>query len=271
MSVQIRRGTRAQVDARALANALIVGQPGLITDEGRMTVATAVNVHVPVAKQSEIPPDQANPLSPVILVDDFITQSLETGETGNLAWSFTNGTIVAQNNEAAHPGVILRRSAAVANTTSSFYLGASTITTAFNFSEFDETTWIFRQTAVEADSALQFGIFAAVGVTAPAHGLYLEKLATDTNWFFVARNNGVQTRVDSGVAKSTSWIKAKMRRISATSAGFSINGGAEVVINTNAPDATDTMMPGNQITPTGTTVRDILIDFFSMKLLAVVR
>ncbi len=53
-SLAHKRGTRAQIDAAAAANALRNGELYLITDEARVTVGTAVNAHVPMARQSEI-------------------------------------------------------------------------------------------------------------------------------------------------------------------------------------------------------------------------
>ena len=52
-SLAHKRGTRAQIDGAAALNGLRTGELYLISDEARMTVATAVNAHVPVAKQSE--------------------------------------------------------------------------------------------------------------------------------------------------------------------------------------------------------------------------
>jgi hypothetical protein len=52
-SLAHKRGTRAQIDAAATANTLRTGEVYLITDEARLTVGTAANVHTPLAKQSE--------------------------------------------------------------------------------------------------------------------------------------------------------------------------------------------------------------------------
>jgi hypothetical protein len=52
-SLSHKRGTRAQIDAAAGVNALRNGEVYLIIDEARLTVGTAVNAHVPMAKQSE--------------------------------------------------------------------------------------------------------------------------------------------------------------------------------------------------------------------------
>lgn len=48
-----KRGTRAQIDAAALANNLRSGEIYLLTDESRLTVGTAPNAHQPLAKQGE--------------------------------------------------------------------------------------------------------------------------------------------------------------------------------------------------------------------------
>jgi hypothetical protein len=52
-SLSHKRGTRVQIDAAAGANNLRTGEVYLITDEARLTVGTAINAHVPLAKQSE--------------------------------------------------------------------------------------------------------------------------------------------------------------------------------------------------------------------------
>jgi hypothetical protein len=52
-SLAHKRGTRAQIDAAAGLNGLRTGELYLISDEARLTVATAVNAHAPAAKQGE--------------------------------------------------------------------------------------------------------------------------------------------------------------------------------------------------------------------------
>jgi hypothetical protein len=52
-SLSHKRGTRAQIDAAALASALKAGEVYLLTDEARLTVGTAANAHQTTAKQSE--------------------------------------------------------------------------------------------------------------------------------------------------------------------------------------------------------------------------
>jgi len=56
-SLAHKRGTRAQIDAAAVSDRLRTGELYLITDEARLTVATATNAHQPAAKQNELSSD----------------------------------------------------------------------------------------------------------------------------------------------------------------------------------------------------------------------
>jgi hypothetical protein len=270
-SLRHKRGTLAQINAAATASGLKAGEVYYITDENRLTVGSATNAHQPMAKKNEGGADPTDPSTAITIVDDFLSQSVEAGEVGELGWSFTNGSMVAATPEANHPGIVGRRSGVTANTVASFYLGSSTTSASFRHSEWDRMTWIFRATATNLDTNYQVGLMTAFGVLLPTSGVYLERLAADANWFFVSRSAGVQTRVDSGVAFSTGWVKIRLRRIDASSLGFSINDGAEVVITTNIPAAITTYTVGMQMVPTGIIARDVLIDFVSMKLLPVTR
>ena len=141
----------------------------------------------------------------------------------------------------------------------------------FRFDEFAECIWIFRAVAPNSDTVYRFGITGDVSLSLPPHGLYLERLAADTNWFFVSRNYAVQTRIDSGIAFATSWINVRTRRVSAGEVRFSLNGSAETAVTTNIPDPADGMVFANQIIPSSTIARIVDIDFFSAALLPVIR
>lgn len=51
--IRIKAGTRAQLDAAALANGLVAREPYFITDEARFAVGTATNAYQAMAKQGE--------------------------------------------------------------------------------------------------------------------------------------------------------------------------------------------------------------------------
>lgn len=204
-----------------------------------------------------------------LLSDDFHSGSNEIGEIGELGWSASAGTIAPQTAEQNHPGIFRRTSGTVAAQVASMFPTSSSLV-GFRFDEWDECTWIFKPTAANTDTAYRFGIFGDL-TAAPPHCVYAERLATDANWFFVTRNNGAQTRLDSGVAFGANWVKVRMRRVSAGEVRFSINGNIEVAVTTTIADAYDGFVFANQIIPTTTTARSVDIDFFSAALLPVVR
>jgi hypothetical protein len=272
-SLAHKRGTRAQIDAAASGSQLRTGEVYLITDEGRLTVGTANNAHSPVAKQSEAGGGGASaidPISPRQISDDFLSGSSEAGEVGELGWTFTQGSMAPVAAEQNHPGAFRRTSNSTANQIASLILH-STWQANFRFDEWSECTWIFKPTAANTDAIYRFGLTTDISTATPTAAVYLERLNTDTNWFFVTRNASVQTRVDSGIAFGASWVKIRMRRVSATEVRFSINGSAEIAITANIPLAATGLHFGSQIVPTTTTARAVDVDYFSASLLPVVR
>lgn len=263
--------TRLQLETLAENLELVTGQVYSITDEGgRLAVAINTAVFSEFVIKGEIP-EGDDPTKPQYISDDFYAGSGESGEGGSLNWSLTNGTISNVNNEANHPGMILLRTSATANQICSLHLGANTASTLIRFDEWDRMRWIFAPVTNSADCIYQVGMMSAFGALAPAHGVWLEKLAADANWFFVCAKNSAQTRLNTGVAFGTAWVNIESRRIVAGQVGFKINGGAELVINSNVPDASDSFNIGFQRTPTAAVTREVKLDWFSMKTNALVR
>lgn len=53
LTITIKRGTRAEINAAAAAGQLVVGEPYLITDEGRIAIGTGTHSYQAMAKQGE--------------------------------------------------------------------------------------------------------------------------------------------------------------------------------------------------------------------------
>ena len=215
--------------------------------------------------------DVADPTVAQSFSDDFMTGSVETGEIGQLGWSFTNGSITKPTGIQNHPGIIRHTGSTTANQVCSFHTGNSANEQICRFDEWSEATFVFAEAAAsQTDMTLQLGIFSALGNLAPSHGVYLEIRPADSNYFFVSRNGGTETRTDSGIARTTNWIKVKMRK-SGANVIFNINGGSDVTLSSNVPDAADTICVGKQSAQTGTTARNIDLDWISFKLVAITR
>lgn len=211
----------------------------------------------------------ANARSQTIVRDEFLVASTESGEIGELGWGFTNGGAnLVGTPEANHPGAIARASSAVSGAVASMWTGGGGTAVAMRFDQLDEMTWIIKPTTAGADFDLRFGLLSDMTANPPANGVYFEKLSADTNWFGVGRVSNIETRTDTGVALAADWFKLKLRRVSAAVLGFTVNGGAEILVTGNMPIATNAMVIGCQIIPTTANARTVNIDFFSMKLAA---
>ena len=215
--------------------------------------------------------DPADPRSPRVLSDEFTIATTEGGEIGEQGWNFTNGTWNLINPEANRPGICRRASTAVSGTIASAFTGGGGAVPAIQVDQAVEMTWLVRPVTADADFDLRFGLSSDFTSQTPLNGIYFEKLAADTNWFAVCRASSVQTRVNTGAAFSAGWFNLKRRQISATSMGFTVNGAAEVVVDTNVPAATIAMVYGFHIVPQSANARSVDTDFFSMKIPGTVR
>lgn len=133
-------------------------------------------------------------------------------------------------------------------------------------------TWVIAPGSTTTDFTIRIGLFDNVGTVTNPIGAHFEKLSTDTNWFAKTVTTGpTASRTDTTVAMTTGWFKLKVRRISSTSYGFTVNGGTEIIISTNTPPETTACTLGMQVIPTTTTARFVDVDFASGKYRALSR
>ncbi len=91
-SLAHKRGTRAQIDAAASANGLKAGELYLITDEARITVGTAVNTHIPAAKQSEVGGGGTDPWTWTKLAADVVNSTVTLASVTGLSFAASANT-----------------------------------------------------------------------------------------------------------------------------------------------------------------------------------
>lgn len=168
--------------------------------------------------------------------DEFIGGS--TTLIGDLGWINNNGTPSVVLDEPDHPGV-WRGATSVANQASTLSLGGSTAGGCVNPAVVGfELLMIVRANVIDAEAQYRFGAQDGNNQNPGTDAIYLERLVNDTNWFLVLRASNVQaTRVDTGVVCDTNWIKAKFRRIDASTIGVSVNDGSEIISSGTAPTA----------------------------------
>lgn len=146
-----------------------------------------------------------------------------------------NGTRTNPGPATGRPGILRQATSAVINTIAAIALGNGG--TIIAPSDSHSMLWITQLNSNDANTTVRFGTMESPVTSPPTNGIYVEKLDADTNWFCVTRAAGVQTRVDSGVAITTSYTVHAYTRNS-TGVLFSINRAPVCgTISTNIPTA----------------------------------
>lgn len=97
--LQVKRGTRAKVDAAAVRGELLQGEPLLITDEGRLAVATSTSSYESFIKKSEVTSSKFDiSADKIIKVGDFglgnIQTTTITGDWNTFPTTYPGNSIV---------------------------------------------------------------------------------------------------------------------------------------------------------------------------------
>jgi hypothetical protein len=222
------------------------------------------------ARNAAIAAAVVDPLTTLDLVDDFISGFNTTGNVGSLGWNFVGGTIALQTGEASHPGIIRRDTSATISTTAYTQLRLTVSAGIFLASEFFDETWIFRLTQTDADTRVRIGFSSDWTTDTPVSGIYIEKILTDTQWFGVGRAASTQTRTAAlATVDAAVWHNIRIRRIDATTVGFTLDAGAEVTVAANVPNVG--VIPGFNIFNGAAASKTIDVDFFRLKITGLVR
>lgn len=154
--------------------------------------------------------------------DDFVGGNTTSGTIGELGWKIgsTAGTpaVTEELADADSIGVISIATGGTSGNDASLHLGTGTpvylYESLIGTSKTVDVIWKLRLPSTFSNADFRFGIADSGAAAAPGGGLYLEKLAADTNWFAVGKFIG-ETRVDTGIAAASSAaICARLRIVS---------------------------------------------------------
>lgn len=190
--------------------------------------------------------------------DDFIVSN--AGTFGELVWNNV-GNSAAVLDVAGRPGVV-NKSTGAATGTFSYICPRALAFQPMNASENFDVLWMVRLNTNDANTAVQIGLSRNPAIINPNDGAYIEKQAADTSWFGVNRAGGVQTRTAAMASVTTNWVKFRIRRIDASTIGFTVDTNTEVTLTTNVP--TTTVQPCVSISNTANADKNIDIDYFHL-------
>lgn len=237
----------------------------VLTSAAQSQVEVNIRDHVHgVAGVASIPYRTLIPGTNAYIRDEFIGGIYgrpASGLCGELGWQAneTYGVVGLTTKIAGHPGVLNLSSGASTNNYSSIQLTQINIDPADLF----DAIFYFKVPSVTA-VLFRFGIIDSnISAGTPTDGIYFEKLSTDTTWFAVSRASSTETRTNSGVTVAIdTWYKLRIRRIDASTIGYTVNSGSEITITTNIPTAG--LCVGIGVRTTEAVNKYIHIDYFDM-------
>jgi hypothetical protein len=215
----------------------------VVQDEGSaLTARDTINFRGILVTASDDSPntrtnvDIFNPQSMAFYYDDFM--DLQATVLGR--WNTTSGTLTNRAAEASHPGIFRR----LANNQSTWMFTPSVTSSSNGFllpADTFDLHFFIRVNNDDSNVTYRIGLYGGTNASSsaqPSDGIYFEKLTTDTDWFGVCRAASSQTRSTSpGAVSAAAWARLRIRRIDASTIGFTIDGGTEQTVTTNVPTA----------------------------------
>lgn len=212
----------------------------------------------------------SSPLANFYFREDFMGGSWLNGTTAARWQLFGSAIAVHLAPVANHPG-ILRAGAANSNAHGVSLTPNGSGNAAFMATEMFDLHWVFRPVDVDSDTIFRAGIGFNGQLVPPDHGIYIEKLNGETTMHGVCRASTTQTRTSSlATAAANTWYMIRIRRIDASTIGFTLNGGSEVTVTTNIPTAA--VYPFIYVSrPSGSGTKSLDIDYFDLSLAGLTR
>jgi hypothetical protein len=250
--------TVREVDTAPSVAATVLEFPnGTLTDQG-----SGVARYTPAAGGSGWSPG----VTSVIIQDDFMfTNPIDSG-IGTINWmNATGATPEMMYPEVNHPGIIKIKTSTTSNNYAYISMGGNGNGFGFHTTDMFDTTWIVRPNHADANTIVAIGI-AGMGSDYPMGGYVFERNVSEANWWAVSRTFATNhNRQDTGVAFTVgTWYKLRIRRIDASTVGFTINGGTELTTTTFMTNAASSLVAW--IKTTAAAQKTIEIDYADLKL-----
>jgi hypothetical protein len=203
---------------------------------GLLKVTTGTGVlSSAVAGTDYLAPSGVGGLTTVRITEDFLSGYTGSGNIGANGWGQIGGTFAQLDAEAGHPGIYQIATGSTSGTLSAFYSSGQLNNRGFHSADNFDVIFVFRINLT--DSTVRVGISQSANSSTPGASAHMEKLSADTTWFRVARNSSTETRTNTSINTTTTWVKVRVRRIDASTIGYTVDANSEQTLTTNLPNA----------------------------------
>jgi hypothetical protein len=214
---------------------------------------------------SFLPKGGYNPITDIVYQDDFFTGASTSPDIAQ-GWALGAGSASNVASEGDHIGIANISTTSTQNTIANLTGRTNPPTGTLNPAKTFDMTWIIRANADSTNISMKVGMSDNMASTTPTNGIYVERLGSDTSWFGVTRSGGSQTRTAALITSAAAtWFKFRIRRVDASTIGFSVDGGTEVTATATIPTAM--MQPGILITnPAAAAATTLDVDLFDLRI-----
>jgi hypothetical protein len=237
--------------------------PGTISPQG---VGSGLDADTVQGKTpAELGGGAFTPASPFLFLDDFICNA---NNVGIYPWDVTGGISLVEG-IANHPGIAEIN---IGSNLDGIVATKSLTKRPFVLGDIDEIYFTVRFLDTNNDATVRFGV--VLNYEEGYSGIGFEKVDGNNYVNGYARYPQGELPIPittSLVIPGTNWHTYKCRKISDTSAAFSVDGGSEVILSGNFPGADMPVVPAIVRTDTNGTARLMQVDLIAVKTKALSR
>lgn len=205
---------------------------------------------------------------------DFEGAIVQTAvSTSSNIWSFkTNGTIAIAKlaGIANHPGIVQLRSGSNGAICAICLSDEDTTIAPVLPSGFFDITWLCRPVNNDTNTIYRIGMFNPNVAASLGDAIYFDKAGADDFFKGTCLNTSVATSTASfGAYTANTWHKFRLRRIDASTIGFTFDDAAELTVATNVP--TVPLVPAAYSGSLAAANKDLDVDWFRIRISGLVR
>lgn len=226
--------------------------------------------------QTVTPQQGCNPRTCAYVSDDFIGGASTTGAIGALGWTLLNNSAaIGAASVANHPGLFRMDTGATAQASGALSAvvlrtGTTAVATVQSTDLFDLFA-VFRCPVCDNNTTIRVGLSAnPVLDGGNGDGIWIERLASGTTLNAITRASSVQSSQPTITYSTNTFANVRIRRISATTIGFTVNGGTEIATTTNVTAVA--LQPFFQVYNwTGASTKNLDLDYFDLTIPNILR
>jgi hypothetical protein len=177
-------------------------------------------------------------------------------------WRQVSTTIQKIDSVAGHPGIVQLISLSNNNVVGMALASSSSTVTLLPSDNFD-IMFVLRPVTNDSDTIYRFGLFESDFSNSFSHAILFHKAAADSEFFGECRASGTSTQTSGfGTYTANTWHTFRLRRIDASTIGFTYDGGTESTITTNIPTAG--LVPAFYVVRVATANKTLDVDSFDL-------